>query len=465
MLVTFSKNKSKMRLIFFLLFCVLSIIVYSVLIEPNKIVINKQIIVDKQLERSLKDKVIVHLSDLHISSIGYREKKLIEKVKNLNPDIIFITGDFLGKIEPCLKVLKSLHANYGIWGVLGEYDYLLKQKLLIKKAKDIGVTILYNQNCRLNIDGNDIWIVGIGLDLGSIGKAFEGIPENEPVIVLCHDPNIIEPAADALTVNMADVMENIQYENNGWGWQDNAIWTNEIGEVFFEKGGSHKIRIQRREDGVGIDQIVLSASRFVSDPPPKDLIAENTTGNSDDIVILAADVKRGDIYGSWRKKRDITAAKETRIEDMPDMGYKKYYPQANPYNYFEVSFKAEEGKKYHVWLRMKANLDRKNSDSVYVQFSDSIDENGKPIYRIGESIKSVKDNANLILAGDTHGGQVRLPYIGTLLELFRRYETRYIRGLFNVRGTYLYVNSGIGTGVIPFRFLCPPEITVFKIAG
>ena len=456
---------SKTMFIFFLLFCFLTIIMYSTLIEPNLIVIKKQTIVDKKLERSLRHKVVVQLSDLHINNIRYREKKLIKKVNNLNPDIIFITGDFLGKIEPCLKVLQSLHAKYGIWGVLGDNDNSLHRNLLIKKAKEIGVKILYNQNCRLNIDGNDIWIVGIGLDLGSIGKAFEGIPENEPVIALCHDPNIIEPAAGALTVNLADVMENIQYENNGWGWQDNAVWTNEIGEVFFEKRDSHKIRIQRREDGVGIDQIILSASRFISDPPPKDLIAENTTGNSDDIVILAADVKRGDIYGSWRKKRDITAAKETRIEDMPDRGYKKYYPQANPCNYFEASFEAEKDKKYHVWLRMKANLDRKNSDSVYVQFSDSIDENGKPIYRIGESIKSVKDNANLILAGDTHGGQVRLPYVGSLLELLRRNETRYVRGLFNVKGTYLYVNSGIGTGFIPLRFLCSPEITIFQFVG
>jgi hypothetical protein len=51
-----------------------------------------------------------------------------------------------------------------------------------------------------------------------------------------------------------------------WGWNDNGYGTPGT-LVTFETGSPHTLRIQQREDGISIDQIVLSASRFVSRPP------------------------------------------------------------------------------------------------------------------------------------------------------------------------------------------------------
>ena len=64
---------------------------------------------------------------------------------------------------------------------------------------------------------------------------------------------------------------------------------------------------------------------------------------------------------------------------------------------------------------------------------------------------------SLMLSGHTHGGQVRLPFIGALdLPVGGR---KYIEGLFRLDSMQLYVNRGIGTVGVPFRFDCPPEIT------
>jgi hypothetical protein len=54
---------------------------------------------------------------------------------------------------------------------------------------------------------------------------------------------------------------------SGWGWQDNAWWLGESSVVRFTTSGAHTIRIQTREDGVDIDQIVLSPSRFFTNAP------------------------------------------------------------------------------------------------------------------------------------------------------------------------------------------------------
>ena len=67
----------------------------------------------------------------------------------------------------------------------------------------------------------------------------------------------------------------------------------------------------------------------------------------------------------------------------------------------------------------------------------------------------------LTLAGHSHGGQVRLPIIGALFTVDN--VGRYERGYFDTANGPFYVNPGIGTSVVPMRFLCRPEITVVSL--
>jgi hypothetical protein len=52
-----------------------------------------------------------------------------------------------------------------------------------------------------------------------------------------------------------------------WGWQDNAYWLGTSSIVRFGVSGLQRIRVQTREDGVDIDQIVMSPSRYFTVPP------------------------------------------------------------------------------------------------------------------------------------------------------------------------------------------------------
>ena len=70
-------------------------------------------------------------------------------------------------------------------------------------------------------------------------------------------------------------------------------------------------------------------------------------------------------------------------------------------------------------------------------------------------------SVGLMLSGHTHGGQVRLPFAGALdLPPGGR---KYVKGLFRLGSMQLYVNRGIGTVGVPFRFDCPPEITAITL--
>ena len=66
-----------------------------------------------------------------------------------------------------------------------------------------------------------------------------------------------------------------------------------------------------------------------------------------------------------------------------------------------------------------------------------------------------------MLAGNTQGGQVGVKFIRDLSDFASEKLGEFISGLYKVKGTYLYVNRGIGVSERNIRFLCRPEVTVF----
>lgn len=69
----------------------------------------------------------------------------------------------------------------------------------------------------------------------------------------------------------------------------------------------------------------------------------------------------------------------------------------------------------------------------------------------------------LILAGHSHGGQVRLPFFGGLKTVLAQEYVRHFYTLNEETGLQLYVNTGLGTSHLAVRFGVPPEIAVFEI--
>ena len=73
-----------------------------------------------------------------------------------------------------------------------------------------------------------------------------------------------------------------------------------------------------------------------------------------------------------------------------------------------------------------------------------------------------------VIAGHTHGGQVRIPFVGALTTR-SALGTYYDHGRFdfpapNARGlTTLFINSGVGMSVLPVRFWCPPRWAVLEV--
>ncbi|MEO8449520.1 MAG: metallophosphoesterase [Gemmatimonadota bacterium] len=73
---------------------------------------------------------------------------------------------------------------------------------------------------------------------------------------------------------------------------------------------------------------------------------------------------------------------------------------------------------------------------------------------------AVPDRVTLTLAGHTHGGQVRLPFVGALIVPS---SPRYTAGLIVEGGRHLFVSTGLGTSRLPVRFRVPPAVTLLTV--
>ncbi len=75
---------------------------------------------------------------------------------------------------------------------------------------------------------------------------------------------------------------------------------------------------------------------------------------------------------------------------------------------------------------------------------------------------AVQHDADLALAGHTHGGQICFPLIGAV-ACPSLHGTRHVVGVYRQENTVLHVTRGI-SGTTPFRWFCPPEIALLELA-
>jgi hypothetical protein len=102
------------------------------------------------------------------------------------------------------------------------------------------------------------------------------------------------------------------------------------------------------------------------------------------VVIYAGDVPAGSLHGTWALASDSSAANGTKLITTDAGASQTNAPLASPTQYFDVSFTAQAGTPYTIWLRMQALNNSKYNDSLWVQFSDA-QANGSAVYPINST--------------------------------------------------------------------------------
>lgn len=178
------------------------VLIYGIWVEPYRLEVRHLYIENETLNKVLNGKTAIHLSDLHIAKFGKREKQVLQTVEEVDPDFIFLTGDYIhwkGDATAAIAFFSKLKANNGIWAVMGDYDYSNSRKSCLfchehstsLPAIKHGVKFLRNASNPL-FQQHDKVIIG-GID-GHFNKEFLdgksplGSKSIFPNILLSHNP-------------------------------------------------------------------------------------------------------------------------------------------------------------------------------------------------------------------------------------------------------------------------------------
>lgn len=114
----------------------------------------------------------------------------------------------------------------------------------------------------------------------------------------------------------------------------------------------------------------------------------------------------------------------------------------------------------NIWL---VGLDDELAGSPNSGTYKTVPQNGKiiSIYHSPGLFKSIHQKTDLAFAGHSHGGQIRIPFIGPLWTPSA--TDGYVSGWFQEGKARMYVSRGLGNSILPIRFNCRPEVAFIRI--
>lgn len=178
----------------------------------SKLVVRKIEIPLRSLPLELDGFTIAHLSDLHLDLVHGRAwlASVVGRTNRLKPDLIVITGDLaegsVAQFGAEVGSLRDLTAPQGVFFVTGNHEYFHDLQGWLCLLREFGIRVLRNE--RVPIGRSRVGFDLAGVDDHDGGRiapshgpdlqaALAGRDPARPVVLLAHQPRIIEEAAAA----------------------------------------------------------------------------------------------------------------------------------------------------------------------------------------------------------------------------------------------------------------------------
>jgi len=154
---------------------------------------------------------ILQLSDLHLDLVhgGDWLGGVVDRTMELHADLIAITGDLaegsVAQFREDVEPLKRLSAPYGVYFVTGNHEYFHDLEGWLRLLDGFGIRVLRNERVTVEMDGVAFDLAGIDDHDGgrlaeghgpNLDRALEGRDPGRSVVLLAHQPRVIDQAAD-----------------------------------------------------------------------------------------------------------------------------------------------------------------------------------------------------------------------------------------------------------------------------
>lgn len=187
------------------------------LVEPAWVVTRSTPLPIARWPEALGPITIAVLSDIHTGAPHITLEKVRDVVATVNrarPDLVVLLGDYVihgvvgGRFvepEPTAAALRELRAPLGVFAVLGNHDWWYDGARVGRALEGAGIRVLEDSAIPVLVNGRRLWIAGVSDAMtrpANISRALAAVPEDAPVIVLTHSPDVFPrmPARVLLTL-------------------------------------------------------------------------------------------------------------------------------------------------------------------------------------------------------------------------------------------------------------------------
>lgn len=185
---------------------------YARRVEPTWLEVNHHDVPITDLPPSFMGLRIVQMSDFHCGRhvTPTYLAEAVELAQGQRGDLIVLTGDFIHKgfkhVGHMAKVLGRLSCGLGVYAVLGNHDFSVRNALGVRRYRDLyravaqaltdqGIRVLHNETVPLERDGATVLLTGVD-DLWSrvcdLDRAYADHESHMPRVILAHNPSTVE---------------------------------------------------------------------------------------------------------------------------------------------------------------------------------------------------------------------------------------------------------------------------------
>lgn len=190
-----------------------ALVIYAFWVEPHRLIVTHQHLQTRKLNPGGTPLRVLHLGDLHVERKTERESHLLKLVKDLAPDVILFSGDFLNisflkdqaAWDDCRAILRDLAAPLGVFAVSGSPAVDLPDLVPQLLEGVTNVRWLNDERVTLDHHGQSIDVVGVScthkpfVDGPRLTQALDQSSPPLPrfTILIHHTPDLAPEAAEA----------------------------------------------------------------------------------------------------------------------------------------------------------------------------------------------------------------------------------------------------------------------------
>lgn len=204
-----NKKVKRKRTIKRVLICAFAILFLGGLFwyENHHLVVSHYTYENEKISDALDGYHIVQISDLHNATFGTDNQKLVQKIENLEPDCIVITGDIVDShhtdINIAIQFVEKITSICPVYYVTGNHEYWLpveERMELFAKIEAAGANILNNETVSVSVSEASFYLIGLddnNLADGTLESLMKDCEEDALTVVLAHEPQYIENYSNA----------------------------------------------------------------------------------------------------------------------------------------------------------------------------------------------------------------------------------------------------------------------------